>query len=75
MNNDHVHPLFADILYGLELQPLQLKRALDKAAPRRLTGEPQTGFGDLRTREERAADEAEHFQEMQDADRRMESDT
>lgn len=42
-----VHPIFADILRGIELQPAMLKRAADKAEPRRFSAEPITAMGDL----------------------------
>ncbi len=45
--NDHVHPLFRDILNGIAMQPAQLVRAAKKAEPRRFTGEGPSGYGDL----------------------------
>lgn len=77
--NNHVHPLFRDILNGFAAQPTLLARAARKAAPRRFSGESITDFTsldepDLRTPEERAADMAYHAQEMLDADRRSDED-
>jgi hypothetical protein len=42
-----LHPLFADILRGIEQQPLMLHRAAVKAEVRRFTGEPPSAFADL----------------------------
>lgn len=45
-----------------------------KQEARKLLAEPEavTGFDDPRTFDQRARDEADHFTEMQDADRRLE---
>ena len=45
--NEHVHPIFANILRSIEQQPLQLHRAAAKAGQRRFTGEAITGFGSI----------------------------
>ena len=42
-----LHPLFESILSGIKQQPLILHRAAVKAAPRRFSGDPVTGFGCL----------------------------
>ncbi len=61
----NVHP---DIQRVLNAQHMKQERRKVLPEP-----EPMTGFGDdLRTPEERSADEAYHFREMQDADRRLE---
>lgn len=39
--------IFDDLLRSIQLQPVVLHRAQVKAAPRRFSGEPMTGFGDL----------------------------
>lgn len=71
--NSHVHPIFASILANIEQQPAQLHRATVKAERRRFLEEPETptGFDELRTYEERAEDEARHFNEMCDADLKL----
>jgi hypothetical protein len=40
--NQHVHPLFREILNGVALQPTLLHRAETKQAPRRFAAEPET---------------------------------
>lgn len=45
--NDNLPPIFREILTSIQAMPATLQRAAAKAAPRRFTGEPQTGFGDL----------------------------
>jgi hypothetical protein len=40
MNNEHVHPIFQEILRSFELQPTMLHRAAVKAEPRRFSAEP-----------------------------------
>lgn len=76
MANAHVHPVFADILRGIEQQPLVLHRAATKASPRRFSADPLTGFGDDistigsdRWREVRDQEHADHL-----ADERRERD-
>lgn len=75
--DSNLHPIFAAIIANIEQQPAMLHRATVKADSRRFLAEPETptGFDDLdvpRTREERAEDERYHFQEMCDADRKLE---
>lgn len=45
--NDNLPPIFREILTSIQAMPATLQRAAEKAAPRRFTGEPQTGFGAL----------------------------
>lgn len=72
MSNAHAHRIFAPILDAIEQQPLILKRAAEKASPRRFSNEPITGFGalddepDLRTHAQRSADYAEYLRELRD---------
>lgn len=72
----NLHPIFAEILRDIELQPALLARAQRKASERRFSAEPMTGFDepDLRSEEERAADHAYDLQEQRDADRWMDEE-
>lgn len=40
MSHSNLHPLFADLLRAIEMQPTMLHRAAVKAEPRRFSAEP-----------------------------------